>query len=1074
MSSTPTRTNFRDLTIECVQSFTLVARKYQWDHKITSDKNFEEFPTPSASTSPVPPSPSPTHVVDIPTEPDLYHEPDLSAGVEVIPLLGLSSNPDAHSLSDPSTEPAPHTPPAPSSTPAPSTAAAPAHTTILRRAAFAFPEDDNILKTPSDLDLKSPTLFVPEHKETLAPSNRPIPKNVPKGIQNFITSVLNVSGIPVTNIANSTYETLHKLTKYVLFSSLKNVPNPTMSKWKNLQKKHKSPEVISEELKYKQPVWRLAYKGSENIDELRKIDSIGCHEYMKQHVETHSYNEIFASLHECSESTSEKECFYTPGSYGENILHKLVLWLITSNDIDKKEEFFDIIRYILDQEHHRRRLINSTYEGKEYYGETVLHLAIAQQSKLNESMINDSNCDVEANGLFTAEEKEAIDYLVKRKYLNLNFNETPEGKALLQNLSVENRLLIYLLERGADPHIACANGDFFSTENAQYIAGSVLGIATRLGNRFAMELLLQYSRADPNVTDTYGNTPLHLLAWFGIHSWKKALSQELSLPFHGIYRSSPEGILRVNREVRLDHTTMGGPWTVLKAYGAYRNQKNRRYQTPLILALYKKHSTTASKIVEDTKIMRWNWAGILGSLYDINALEPPKEPPSVVKNFQEAISLIKEIIYHYRKKKLVEDFYHEPIIHNALEIIIHNEDYKSLLMIPVLQILLEAKWILYAKWMFYTNFAATTIYMILFSINILFLLPRGDKIDDKRTNYGDDVVRKGVEVTLLAGTLLSFVLKLSEFLRFGIVSYFWSGYSPRQNVLLFCWNIIFSLDIYYRYALKTDEENVCLSLLVLIGWFRILHFAQGIRTVGPLVNIIAHIIWEDFFKRFFLVYLVVYLAFSQALWLQMGDLDLSVPDKRPDDKWWFDPFAGLLRVWSYQVDQNDSQFNTFFKSKFPAFTIILYSLYIFITFVLLINVLIAMLSNTFTKTAEYTDRLWLLRWANLILDLENQMSFSELVRFRQTLGMAVDIKPADSTVTNQQTGRFLWIQTIQGTDGQKIPTRIVTNEIEEFDIGAKILDYAGQRFNSDTWQNAEDERRLRNVESIVGGKRLHF
>ncbi|KAJ3121135.1 Transient receptor putative cation channel sub V member 3 [Nowakowskiella sp. JEL0407] len=899
-----------------------------------------------------------------------------------------------------------------------------------RRAAYAFCEDDSSSKTPM--------LIVPENDEKDAHDDEkvelPPPKPIATGFSQVVSSICNIYGIETKFFVN---------------------PKPmTYSKSKS-----KSPEIVSEQLKVYHPVWRLAF--DRDIDEMRKIDSHGCIRYMNENP-GYWHNTKFWDSHRSTERRDTRECLYCPGSYGENILHKLVLWLITSESNEEKEEFFSVIKYILNQENHRRRLINSIYEGKEYYGETALHLCIAQRTKLNELMLDEeAKSRLDLIGLYSPEEQQAVEYVSNRKYRK--FPVDPVEEENLKSLTIENRLLMYLLERGADPHLPCADGDFFSPDNAQYVAGSVLAMATRLGNRFAMELLFAYCRVDPDVTDTKGNTPLHILAWFGIHDWRTAISQELSLPYHGIYHRTDEGILSVNRTVKPRITSIEGPWTVLKKHGAYRYQKNRRYQSPLILALYRRHSTTASMIVEDMKIQRWNWAGISGSLYDLNALEPPRnDKPSLANRFNEAQQ---EFVKFFNGQIDDEDYFRKEIRHNALEIIVRNEDYRSLLMIPVLQTLLEAKWILYARGMYFTNFTATFLYMLLFTLNIFIWLPRGNdpNLAYKRRDYTNNLPHLIAEILLLVGTVLSY----------GFVLFFWTGYNPRQNLLLLIWYIAFGVDIFFRFHLMPDEENICLSLLSLIGWFRILYYAQGIRTVGPLVNIFIHIIWEDLAKRFLWIYAVVYFAFTQAIWLQMSDLIEAEP--RTDQQLWFSPTAGLLRVWGYQVDQNDNQFPAFYKSKYPPFTILLYSLYIFITFVLLINVLIAMLSNTFTKTAEYTDRLWLLKWASLILEMEQQMSFNELIRFRQTLGMAVDLAPTidASNEKGNKRGRFFWIQTIQGLEGQSIPTKIVTNENEDYDIGPLILQFAGRRFSSETWQNVEDELRLKRVEKVIGGKRVH-
>ncbi|KAJ3125915.1 Transient receptor putative cation channel sub V member 4 [Nowakowskiella sp. JEL0407] len=932
------------------------------------------------------------------------------------------------------------------------------------------------------------------------------PKPLPRYFNHVINPIFDIVGIPnydqVFNadvLLNPIRRRIRELaSKYRLYEFLPDGESPQT---------FASAEQVGEKLKKCHPVWKRAY--DTYMTDVKDV------EMTNKEFKVWKRKNVKKNLKEFEE-VCKVESLYFPGSHGENILHKLVLWLITSDNEREKEAFFDYIKFILKDPDHRRRLINSQYEGKEYYGETVLHLALAARSKWadDEDEVADIGSDASGSAKNTKKKKyvlneldaEVIKYLTKRKYEGaperkdlekLIENKVPVGQK--RKLSIENRLLIYLLRQGADPHVHIANGNFFSTESAQYIAGSVLGMASRLGNRFAMELLLSFSRADPDMTDTKGNTPLHVLAWFGIHDWETALSQELSIPFHGMYQNNREGIQAVNREIQLRCRTMEGPWTVLRDKGAFRNQKNRRYQTPFILALYKKHSTTASLILEDIKIQRWLWGGTSGALYDVNAIEPlghdrPTIPDRVIFAYTET----KKLLFG---GKFNEDWNRKEATHNAIEIIVRNEDYRSLLMIPIIQILLEAKWIHYARGMYWVNFMATLAYMLLFSVYLFVFLPKShtepagiDTLGMKRMTYSSvrDDFRGVAEIILVAGTCTSLLIKFVELIRYGVTSFFWTGLNYLQNLLLMVWYSLSIIQVIFRVKQLPDYENIVLSLLSIIGWSRILHYLQGVRQVGPLVNIFIFIVWENFLKRFIWIYAIVYFAFGQAIWLQMTELsDPPTPEvnemlnqtltgsgeSREKALRWLNPLTGFLYIWSYQVDQNDNQFPIFEYAKNREVAIILYSLYIFLAFVLLINMLIAMLSNTFTNTAEYSDRVWMLRWARFVLEMEKQVSYKLLLRYRATIGMPVDVivYPKEETIepediTNR--GRFFWVQTVQSKQGHNIPMKIVTNEVEEYDVGMKVLENAGKRFVSETWQNAVDERKFREIENVVGGKRI--
>ncbi|KAJ3123547.1 Transient receptor putative cation channel sub V member 1 [Nowakowskiella sp. JEL0407] len=860
-----------------------------------------------------------------------------------------------------------------------------------------------------------------------------------------------------------------------------------------------NPEVINDDLRAHNPYWYAAY--TKDLPSLKLIENVGCKEACKKFKEKFKcdwkLDENYQKVHDCK--NEPWTCLYSPGSFGENILHKLVLWLISEPVESEKDKYLKIIEHLLNQEVHRRKLVNSMYEGREFFGETALHMILARNLKKNSSIDENLRTFIDSLGEW-------------------RFRETPIDKPLPnRSLTVEEYLIVKLLEYGADPHVARAQGEFFNSESPQYFAGSALGMATRLGDEYTMRVLLKYCKVDPDAADNFGNTPLHILAWYGIHTWEAAIGHDRQNRA-GIYNTATVGMKHMDKDLDIAGKRMEGPWLLLLECGAYADHRNHRDQTPLILAIYRKQSEMAALIVEINKLEHWFWAGITGSLYDINALDPPKFTENVVRDwFAIRYNGIKRSIKHRRKsnpmswifyipriifvnlflKRFMED--KKEILHSALEIVAKNQDYHTLLLMPVLQIVLEAKWMTYAKHMFYSYFIFSVLYMLIFTA-VVFAIPVGEIGQDliaRRRDFSSDggVALRVAEIILFLGNLFMLSKKISHFMQIGPSEFFLHGFSPAQNIM------------------------------------------QGFRTIGPIVNIFLHVVWEDFFKRFLTIYAVVYLAFSQAIWLQMSTFRSQNPDLKPApnpnsefyEKWKTIDLA-FLKIWGFQVDPNESQFNALLQAPFPWFTILLYSIYNFTTFVLLINVLIAMLSHTYSKTADNSNRLWLLKWTELILQMDQTMRKDVLMRYRATIGIRIaasdpvtprvvtqnnpsskknavnptepkkeppdtkkdpeeavkddtdgktkeekskedEKKFDDSELKYQTNGRYFWIDTIRD---ENLPTYLVTNMDSRLNIGPEILQMASERFSTKAWQQVLDERKMKKIERkmIMSGKRI--
>ncbi|CAI9602530.1 unnamed protein product, partial [Staurois parvus] len=84
------------------------------------------------------------------------------------------------------------------------------------------------------------------------------------------------------------------------------------------------------------------------------------------------------------------------------------------------------------------------------------------------------------------------------------------------------------------------------------------------------------------------------------------------------------------------------------------------------------------------------------------------------------------------------------------------------------------------------------------------------------------------------------------------------------------------------------------------------------------------------------------------------------------------------------------------SAKYPAVFIILLVTYIILTFVLLLNMLIALMGETVGQVSKESKQIWKLQWATTILDIER--SFPVIVRKAFRSGEMVTVgKNSDGT-----------------------------------------------------------------------------
>ena len=159
----------------------------------------------------------------------------------------------------------------------------------------------------------------------------------------------------------------------------------------------------------------------------------------------------------------------------------------------------------------------------------------------------------------------------------------------------------------------------------------------------------------------------------------------------------------------------------------------------------------------------------------------------------------------------------------------------------------------------------------------------------------------------------------------------------------------------------TPASIILLSFASVFMWFNILYFLRAFEATGPLVSMIMKI--SDDMKYLIFVVLLVLVGFSQAFWLVSRE-DSELPFGKLDNS--------LLNSFSFMLGGYDPE--GFAGAKLESFALFLSTIYMLIVSILLLNLLIALMGDSYGAVKEKGLAQWRLEQAEIITEMQGSMS----------------------------------------------------------------------------------------------------
>uniref|UniRef100_A0A671RJ53 Transient receptor potential cation channel subfamily V member 1-like n=1 Tax=Sinocyclocheilus anshuiensis TaxID=1608454 RepID=A0A671RJ53_9TELE len=315
------------------------------------------------------------------------------------------------------------------------------------------------------------------------------------------------------------------------------------------------------------------------------------------------------------------------------------------------------------------------------------------------------------------------------------------------------------------------------------------------------------------------------------------------------------------------------------------------------------------------KITEWAYGPVCSSLYDLASLD------TYEKN-----SALEIIVYGS-----------EIPIPNRLEML-HIEPFNRLI---------EEKWERFAKRMFLFNFIVYVIYLFIFTAVAYHRESLKPPFHYKNNSQ---------DYLLLTGHIISTIGALYFFIR---GSLFIDGYTDQ----LFFLQAVLFLVCALLYCLGQDQYVAWLVLCLALSWVNLLYFSRGSKNMGIYSVMIQKMVLGEI-HRFLVVYMVFLIGFSTAV-VTLLDEDSDEHCKKNSFK---SIYFTTLELFKFTIGMGDLEFTD--QYQYTEVFYVLLILYIVMTYILMLNMLIALMNQRVEEMSVESASIWKLQRAITTLDME--------------------------------------------------------------------------------------------------------
>uniref|UniRef100_A0A8B9GF98 Transient receptor potential cation channel subfamily V member 2 n=1 Tax=Amazona collaria TaxID=241587 RepID=A0A8B9GF98_9PSIT len=507
------------------------------------------------------------------------------------------------------------------------------------------------------------------------------------------------------------------------------------------------------------------------------------------------------------------------------------------------------------------------------------------------------------------------------------------------HIAIEKRsldLVKLLVENGADVH-ARAHGEFFKKkkEGVYFYFGELpLSLAACTNQPEVVEYLLNnpHQKARLQEQDTQGNTVLHALVMIADDTEEN--TKFVSTTYVEILKAGAKVDPMSKLEEIVNYDGLN-PLQLAAKTGKveiFKHIIQREIKDPVYRHLSRKFT-------------EWTYGPIHVCLYDLSSID----------SFEE---------------------------NSVLEILAYSSDtpnrYKMVVLEP-LNKLLQQKWETFASKRFYFSFVSYLSFMIIFTAIAYYQPLRVKPSFPVEFTAGGFLWVSGLIIILLGGIYLIFAQVWGSYV------YFIQAFSLLLSAVL--------------YGASSENYVAVMVFSLLLGWVNMLYYTRGFQRTGIYSVMIQKTILRDLL-RFLLVYMIFLFGFAAALVTLMGDAPSVSQNKslaHLESTGNHAMYGGLLSVslelFKITIGMGDLDFQE--HARFRYFVMLLLLLFVILTYILLLNMLIALMSETVTDISSYSKSVWKLQRAIAILEIEKAWLWRQGGKRRSGCFMSVGLNKKD-------------------------------------------------------------------------------